>query len=165
MLDFCEEGEGWSAEWLEGLRALLAAGDQEAAIAHCLPHASALFWPGEVEGLIDGEEEIEAESVNLSGLWLESEDGEDAPLFRWWSARFALPIPAELLEAWSEETPGGGRQWSEERYEAWLEDNDIWGLQEAVRFSLWGVLYELDGMGEMACYPDEEAVNDVLQGG
>ena len=35
---------------------------------------------------------------------------------------------------------------------------------DGVPYSLWGVLYELDGMGDNVCVPNPDSVNAALEG-
>jgi len=85
-------------------------------------------------------------------------------LFRWWQARFQVGVPRDMVLAWSELDASGARRYSEERYQGWVEEHDFWGFQDGVRYSLWGVLYELDGMGDNVCVPNPDSVNEALKG-
>jgi hypothetical protein len=158
MLDFCEEGEGWSSEWLQTLKKSITAGAFEEAIGLCLPHAAASFLVGEVPVLFDSDEPVAAYLVRLQGPSVETIDDSEAIVFRRWTAHFRLPICINILREWVSADEHGVSQWSLERYEAWLETHDIWGLQDGVRFSLWDVSYDLDGMGENHCMPDAASV-------
>jgi hypothetical protein len=164
MLEFCEPDEMWPADWLGGLCDCIQAGELEDAVKRCAPHLSATFLCSEV-GELDSEDAIDAVEVEVRQPFVEqSVDGEPVVLFRWWQARFQVSVPRDLVLAWSEEDESGARRYSEERYQGWVEEHDFWGFQDGVRYSLWGVLYELDGMGDNVCVPNPDSVNEALKG-
>ena len=125
--------------------------------AHFYPHSNFEDHPDLFAGAPD---EIAARQVTAGPL-VEMQDGY--PIFRRWGATFALSLPLAVLLRWTQHTEPVGDdpgcvEWSEDGYEEWALETGFWGFQDGVRWSLRGVAYTLDGVGEHSCEPDREQV-------
>lgn len=163
-----DEEEGipppWPAEWAEQLNQAIAKKDQEALAELCKPHLAAKYFPhdnfeGYPELFAGAPDEIPADDVAATGM-VGMQGGY--PLFRCWNATFTLELPIEVLLRWTDHDDPNDVRWSDEGYDAWMEEIEFWGFQDGVRWSLWGIPYELDGMGEHGCEPDHENVVDQV---
>jgi len=157
------ESECWSAEWYADIQTLIAEGDLEAACTSCAPHLTALFLCSEISAL-ESTEEVPGSTVKVSQPWLEEQPGgPPLLLFRWWYAKFDLKVSSATIRAWAADDGQGALLFNLDEFEAWLEANNVWGLQDGVRFCFEDVNYELDGMGELSCEVDEASVNVALE--
>ena len=158
------DGEpAWPSEWVDRLAAALDEDDEGTARSLCRAKATAELLCAEATVLLGDGDSLPAEDIDLSGIRVDrTETGSVVRIHRW-AAAFRVTVSRSVIESWCAIDAASGRSVFElAQYEAWLDDNGIWGLQDAVRFHLWGVAYELDGMGEQSCLPDPASVAAAL---
>jgi len=123
----------------------------------------AVYHLNEVDALgLEGN--LVAAKVTASGpstRRLDSQGDNKVLLFRWWGASFEVDLPITLVQHWTAPTVDGGRAFSNELFDQWLDETGT-SLQDGVRYYIGGLCYDLEGFGENGCVVDGESVNKAL---
>ena len=102
----------------------------------------------------------ETESVFLTDPFIEElKGGKKIPLFRWIGASFILEGPKEIISNWMDKD-GDTYEFNNTLFEEWMDDNDLWGLQDGCGYALGEVAYDLEGFGTHGCHIDKYFIED-----